>query len=97
MEAEGMKYEMFDPEMLTRLYEFLISPRTPVRIMPKKWPDPKLIGKAMARGWATPCRYYPAGRRQRGFIMPIIAPGISDAEYVYILAIFRQEEKKNAE
>ena len=87
-----MKYWKFDPEMMKQFYEFLIYPKYPVRIMPKKWPDQKLIGKAMARGWATPCIYYPIRRRSGRYIEAFIYPGISDMEYGYILALLRQEE-----
>lgn len=87
-----MKYWKFDPERMTQSYDFLIRPRYPVRIMPKKWPDPKLIGKAMAKGWATPCLYYPVRRRRCGYRMAFVFPGISDEEYGYILALLRQEE-----
>jgi hypothetical protein len=87
-----MRYWKFDPEILTRTYTFVKQPRYPARIPPKKWPDVKLIGKAMARGWAVPCRYFPAIRGRGGFFRPYIFPGITDTEYGYILALMRQEE-----
>lgn len=87
-----MKYWKFDPEKMTQTYDFLIRPRYPVRIMPKKWPDPKLIGKAMAKGWATPCLYYPVLRGRGRYRVAFVYPGISDAEYGYILALLRQEK-----
>ena len=61
----------------------------PHRIPPKEWPDVKLIGKAMARGWAVPCRYYPRFRRARPFILPYVYPGITDAEMKAISLIMR--------
>lgn len=87
-----MTYWKFDPDMLTRTYTFVVQPRYPARIPPKKWPDLKLIGKAMARGWATPCRYYPIARGRGRFQCSYVFPGISNAEYGYILALMRQEE-----
>lgn len=87
-----MTYWRFDPDMLTRTCTFVIQPRYPARIPPKRWPDLKLIGKAMARGWATPCRYYPIVRGRVRFQYSYIFPGISNPEYGYILALMRQEE-----
>ena len=87
-----MSYWKYDPAICTRKYTFIQQPHYPARIPPKEWPDMKLIGKAMVRGWATPCRYWPRPRRGCGFQRPFVFPGISNPEYGLILAIMRQEE-----
>lgn len=90
-----MSYWKFDPEVFTKKYPFIRNPQYPIRVPPKEWPDMKLIGKAMVKGWAVPCRYWPAVRGGGSFRyrFSFVFPGISDVEYGLILQIMKQEEK----
>ena len=75
---EGDFYSIDDAE-LKALYTFAVQKHYPHRIALKKWPEKELIGKAMARGWAIPCRYYLLGRRG-SFNRAFVYPGITDSE-----------------
>lgn len=86
-----MKYWKFDQDVFTRKYT-LIAAHYPWRVAPRSWPDMSLIGKAIARGWSTPCRYYRL--RRGGFCIPFVFAGISDAEYFAIHKIMKQGDKK---
>lgn len=66
----------------------------PHRTPPRKWPDMKLIGKAMVRGWAVPCRYYPSHWRRGGHCRSFVFPGITDTEMKFIHALMGKEETK---
>lgn len=72
-----MDYWRFDEELLTQKFTIHQQRCYPVRIEPKQWPDIRLIGKAMVRGWAVPCKYYgtpPRGLEKR--LWYYIFPGI---------------------
>lgn len=84
-------YYNFNSSELSALYRFVAQKHYPHRIVPRKWPDTKLIGKAMARGWAVPCRYYPIARGLGKFVIPFVYPGITDSEMAAIHAIMRKE------
>ena len=85
-------YYRLSKEMAVGLFEMIRPKYYPCRIPPNKWPDMKLIGKAMIRGWAVPCRYYPRPWRLGGYCRSFVFPGISDAEAKIIHALMRQEE-----
>lgn len=89
--ARNAHYYHFDKDMYTELLQ-IVGQHYPHRIPPSKWPDMKLIGKAMVRGWAVPCRYYPRPWRRGGYCRSFVFPGISDAEAKIIHALMRQEK-----
>jgi len=82
-------YYHFNEEMTVQLFEVICQKHYPHRIPPKKWPDLKLIGKAMVRGWAIPCRYYSKMWGRGGFYKTFIFPGITDEEMKAISLIMR--------
>lgn len=86
-------YYSFDNGMFTELYQLIAQKHYPHRIPPGKWPDRKLIGKAMVRGWAVPCRYYPRPWRRGGYCRSFVFPGITDAEMEFIHALMRKERE----
>ena len=88
-----MKYWKFDIDALNHKYVLIPTKRYPIRRPPRKWPDVKLIGKAIARGWAIPCRYYHL-RRGGGFCIPFVFAGITDEEYWFIHTLMNREDKK---
>lgn len=102
-----MGYWHFDEEMLTQKFTIHPQRRYPVRIEPKQWPDIRLIGKAMVRGWAVPCKYYgtpPRGLEKR--LCCYIFPGIpGGSAYEAIASVLlegavlirkaKNEERKN--
>lgn len=79
-----------DPAELKALYTFVAQKHYPHRLLPKKWPNKELIGKAMARGWAVPCRYYLMTRGRGGFQRTFVYPGVSDAEMAAIHSVMRK-------
>ena len=90
-----MSFWEFDPNMLTEKYTAVGQKHYPIRRVPKEWPDMKLIGKAIVKGWATPCRYYRFGRsRGRGYYQSFVFAGISDYELGVIHWLMKLEEKK---
>lgn len=88
-----MSFWEFDPNTMTKKYMAIGQKHYPHRICPKKWPDMKLIGKAIVKGWATPCRYY-SFRRGGGRYYSAVFAGISDEEYMMIKRIMNREDKK---
>ena len=89
-----MSFWEFDPNTMTKKYMAIGQKHYPMRRVPKEWPDMKLIGKAIVRGWAIPCRYYRFGRsRGRGYYQSFVFAGISDEEYMMIRRIMNREEK----
>lgn len=56
-------------------------------------PDPGMVpgkvGKAMVKGWAVPCRYYPRPWRRGGYCKSFVYPGISDYEMQLVHQIMR--------
>ena len=88
-----MKYWKMDPNILSQKYTAICAKHYPIRRPPRKWPDMKLIGKAIVRGWAIPCRYYPI-RRGGGVCIPFVFAGISDHEYWFIHTLMKREDKK---
>lgn len=75
--ADATEYFDFDSDLFREIYDLIAVKHYPVRIPPDKWPDQKLIGKAMAKGWAVPCKYY--GTPPRGLekcLWYYIFPGI---------------------
>lgn len=89
-----MQYWEFNPEVMYRTYPFVRQLHYPVRVIRRnwKWPEPEMIGMAMARGWAVPCRYYVMARG--GYARSFVYPGITNMEFGYINAFMRQEAKK---
>ena len=87
-----MKYWKLDQDALARKYIFTGTKHYPRRLALKEWPDMKLIGKAIAKGWSTPCRYYRF--RRGGCCIPTVFAGISDAEYLAIQKIMKLGDKK---
>ena len=87
--ADATKYFDFDNEMFDEVIRLLAVKHYPVRIVPKKWPDKQLIGKAMVKGWAVPCRYFPRTRRSVGYTGSFVYPGITDYELELIHQIMR--------
>ena len=87
--ADATEYFDFDSDMLREIYELIAVKHFPVRIPPDKWPDQKLIGKAMVIGWAVPCRYYPRPWKRSGYCMSFVYPGISDYEMELVHQIMR--------
>ena len=85
-------YYRFNEEMTVQLFEMIGQKHYPHRIPPMKWPDMKLIGKAMVRGWAVPCRYYPWPWRRGGYCRSFVFPGITDTEMKFIQALMRREK-----
>ena len=85
-------YYGLSKDAFTQIVEIVAQKHYPHRIPPNKWPDMKLIGKAMVRGWAVPCRYYPRPWRRSGRCCSFIFPGISDSEMQLIHMIMKQEE-----
>lgn len=90
--ARDSHYYHFDKDMYTELLQIVGQRHYPHRIPPDKWPDMKLIGKAMVRGWTVPCRYYPRPWRRGGHCRSFVFPGITDTEMKFIQALMRQEE-----
>ena len=84
-------YYHFSQEMVTQLYEVVCQKHYPLRVPPDKWPDMKLIGKAMVKGWAEPCQYCPRPWRRGGYCLSFVFPGISDKEMMLIHAIMKKE------
>ena len=91
MSVRAEDYYHVDEAQLRTLYHMVPTKYYPKRIPPKKWPSLELIGKAMARGWAVPCRYYPLPFRRGGWLPSFVWPGISDAEIKMIHLIMRKE------
>lgn len=89
---EGDFYSV-DRAELEALYQFVPQKHYPPRIPPKEWPSKELIGKAMARGWAIPCRYYPRMLRRGGHLLTFVYPGITNAEMMAMHIIMRKEKK----
>ena len=85
--ARKAQYYHFNKDMFAELHQLVIQKHYPHRIPPDTWPDMKLIGKAMVRGWAVPCRYYPRPWRRGGYCRPFVFPGISDIEMQFIHAL----------
>lgn len=85
-------YYRLSEEMTVELFEIIRPKHYPHRIPPNKWPDMKLIGKAMVRGWTVPCRYYPRPWRRGGYCCSFVFPGITDTEMKFIHTLMRQEE-----
>ena len=83
------KYFDFDSEMFTELVHVMVVKHYPVRIPPDKWPEHKQIGKAMVKGWAVPCRYYPRPWRRSGYCQSFVYPGITDYEMEMVHQIIR--------
>ena len=83
------KYFDFDSEMFTKRFRIMPVKHYPVRIPPEKWPEQKLIGKAMVKGWAVPCRYYPRPWRRGGYCQSFVYPGITDYEMELVHQIMR--------
>lgn len=78
-----MKYWALDMEKIGRRYTVVAQKHYPHRIISREWkPDFKLIGKAIARGWAVPCRYYTPVRGRGKPFAAFVFPGISDEEYM---------------
>lgn len=92
-EGDPYPYYSFDSTQMRVLYEMVMQRHYPHRIPPKEWPRMELIGKAMAKGWAVPCRYYPRPWRRGGYQPSFVWPGISDREMSAIQMIM---EGKNA-
>lgn len=86
-------YYSVDFEELKSVFTCLVQKHYPHRMPPKEWPSMELIGKAMARGWAVPCRYYPRPRRRGGYRPTFVWPGITDAEMASMHLIMRKEKK----
>ena len=84
--ADATEYFNFDFGMWDELRTYYITgaKHYPHRLPPDKWPDLKLIGKAMVKGWAVPCRYYPRVRGRGKFFRPYVFPGITDSEMVMV-------------
>ena len=87
----NFQYYHFDENVFVQIAEIVAPKHYPFRIPPNKWPDKELIGKAMVRGWAVPCRYYPRPWRRGGYCRSFVFPGISDAEAKFIHVLMRQE------
>ena len=84
-------YYHFNQEMVIVLHKMVAKKHYPHRVTPNKWPDMKLIGKAMVKGWAEPCLYYPRPWRRGGYCRSFVFPGISDKEMMLIHAIMQKE------
>lgn len=87
--ADATQYFSFDNEMYTEMLQLIGVKHYPVRVPPEKWPDLKLIGKAMVKGWAVPCRYHPRPWRRDGYCKSFVYPGISDFEMQLVHQIMR--------
>lgn len=89
--ADASRYFSFVPDSFTvkRTYLMKRAKYYPARIPPDKWPDTKLIGKAMVKGWAVPCRYYMKPRRGMGKRISFVFPGITNYEMEVIHQIMR--------
>ena len=77
--ADATRY-FFDNELWDEICKLMEVKHYPPRVPPKKWPDKKLIGKAMVKGWSIPCRYFPRNRRGGGYVRSYVYPGITDYE-----------------
>ena len=86
-------YYSVDFEELKSVFTCFAQKHYPHRIPPKEWPGKELIGKAMVRGWAVPCRYYPRPWRRGGYQPTFVWPGITDAEMDSMHLIMRKEKK----
>lgn len=89
--ADATKYFSFDLDSFAVKRTFLMKGGKyyPARIPPDKWPDTKLIGKAMVKGWAVPCRYYMKPRRGMVQRLSFVFPGITNYEMEVIHQIMR--------
>lgn len=89
--ADATKYFSFDNDMWDGFRTYLVKREKhyPHRVPPDKWPDAKLIGKAMVKGWAVPCRYYPKVRGRGKWIGTYVFPGITDYELELVHQIMR--------
>ena len=87
MSSNNFGFYTFDKDMVTQIRNIVFQKHYPHRIPPDKWPDKELIGKAMVRGWAVPCRYYPRPWRHSSYIRSFVYPGITDAEMNHIHAL----------
>lgn len=85
-------YYHFGKDMFVELLQTVGQRHYPHRIPPDKWPDMKLIGKAMVRGWAVPCRYYLRPWMRGGYCRSFVFPGITDTEMKFIHTLMGQEE-----
>lgn len=90
--ADATEYFDFDSDLFREIYNLIAVKHYPVRIPPDKWPDQKLIGKAMAKGFAVPCRYYPRPWRRGGYCRSFVFPGITDTEMKFIHTLMRNKE-----
>lgn len=88
------QYYDFDENAFTQIAETVAQKHYPHRIAPREWPNMKLIGKAMVRGWAIPCRYYTRPWMRGGYCRSFIYPGITDTEMKFIHTLMRQEEER---
>ena len=86
----NFQYFYFDENAITQIAEIVAQKHYPHRIPPDKWPDMKLTGKAIVKGWAVPCRYYPRPWRRGGHCLTFVFPGISDQETQWIHAIMKR-------
>ena len=86
------QYYDFDENAFTKIAEILDQKHYPHRIPPSKWPNMKLIGKAMVRGWAVPCRYYDRTRGIGSYCRSFVFPGITDTEMEFIHTLMRKEK-----
>ena len=82
-----------DPKSLDAVFTLIAQKHYPHRIPPKEWPSLVLTGKAMVRGWAIPCRYYPRPWRRGGHQPSFVWPGITDAEMTLMHVIMGKEHK----
>jgi hypothetical protein len=89
--SAGSEYYNLDSEKLKEVYTFTVQKHYPHRIPPREWPSKELMGKAVARGWAIPCRYYPFYRGRGRFYQTFVYPGITDREMMAMRIIMRKE------
>ena len=87
------QYYDFDENAFTKIAEILDQKHYPHRIPPSEWPNMKLIGKAMVRGWAVPCLYYSRPSKRGGHFGTFVFPGITDTEMEFIHSIMRWDGK----
>ncbi len=84
--ADATEYFSFDFGMWDELRTYMLKREKhyPHRVPPDKWPELKLIGKAMVKGWAVSCRYYPRVRGRGKPCYSYVFPGITDSEMVMV-------------
>ena len=92
IESEYSRYYSANWQKMKTVYTMVRRKHYPPRIPPKEWPSNELIGKAIARGWAIPCRYYPFHRGRGRFYQTFVYPGITDAEMMAMHIIMRKEK-----